>query len=320
MKGLLERYQRVVVGAALVALTATQTSVAAAATPNGGKWVVAASPHVWAAPPTKAPPPPPPPADVETAEQLYGKLDYEAANSVAERVVKLKGQSHDQLMRAYRILAITHAVLDNEEKARDAFIMLLTLDPDFQLDTNLGPKVSTPFSEAKGHWKAQPTKPGIEVQVAVRAQEAGVLRVTTRDPTKMVKKVTVAYRWGNSGEFTTSTIAVGDGVAVEVAASPPGKTRLDYYVQASDERESVVLESGTPQVPKTAFAEAKGAGGGGGKDSGGGFVGSPTFWIIAGAVVVAGGSTAAFFALRPKDPPTQATLTPTIGCGTDKCR
>ncbi len=146
-----------------------------------------------------------------------------------------------------------------------------------------------------------------------------MLRVTTRDPGRLVKKVNVGYRWSSSGEYTTSTIAVGDGVTVEVAASPAGKTRIDYYVQALDEREGVVLESGSPQVPKTAFAEAKGAGGGGG-GGGGGFIGSTTFWIIAGAVVVAGGSTAAFFAFRPKDAPTQATLTPTINCGGDKCR
>src|SRR5262249_55008325 len=58
------------------------------------------------------------PADVETAEQLYAKLDYDKANEIAERVVKQKSLSHDQLVRAYRILAVTDAILDKEEAAR----------------------------------------------------------------------------------------------------------------------------------------------------------------------------------------------------------
>ena len=78
------------------------------------------------------------PADVETAEQLYAKLDYEQANAVAERVVKKSGLTHDQLVRAYRVLAVTYAVLDKEEQARDAFLQLLTYDADYQADPNLG--------------------------------------------------------------------------------------------------------------------------------------------------------------------------------------
>jgi hypothetical protein len=76
----------------------------------------------------------------------------------------------------------------------------------------------------------------------------------------------------------------------------------------------VVLEHGNAQSPKTTFAESKGAAGGGGEASGG-FFGSTTFWILAGALAVAGGGAATYFALRPQDPPTSATLTPVLNCG-----
>src|SRR6476620_2185120 len=65
------------------------------------------------------------PADVETAEQLYAKLDYEQAKAVAERVVKKQGLTHDQRVRAYRVLAVTSAILDDQEEAREAFLQLL---------------------------------------------------------------------------------------------------------------------------------------------------------------------------------------------------
>lgn len=261
------------------------------------------------------------PADVDTAEQLYAKLDYEAAKSVAERVLKKSNLTHDQLVRAYRVLAVTAAILDAHEEAQEAFLQLLTLDPDYTVDPNLGPKVTQPFMEARGQYRTLTSKPGVEVVTNVRT-DGGQLRVTTRDPRKMVKKVTVGYRWTSSGEYTVSQIAVGDGVPVEVAAAPAGRTRLDFYAQALDERDNAVLESGNPAVPKSAFAEAGAKGGGGpgaGGGGGGGVLSSPFFWILAGAAV-AGGGTALFFALRPEDPATKASLAPQIRCGSDICK
>lgn len=263
-----------------------------------------------------------PPADVETAEQLYAKLDYEQANSVAERVVKKNGLTHDQLVRAYRVLAVTYAVLDKEEQARDAFLQLLTYDAEYQADPNLGPKVNTPFMEARGSFRSLSSKPGIEVSANV-STGGGNLRVTTRDPTRIVKRVNVGYRWTSSGDYTVTQINPGEAVvAIEVAAAPPGRTRLDFYVQALDDRENAVLEAGNPSVPKSAFAEAGARAGGGGdkggKTEGGSIFSSPIFWIVAGAAV-AGAGTAAYFAFRPQDPASSASLSPVIFCGSDRC-
>ena len=260
------------------------------------------------------------PADVETAEQLYAKLDYEQANAVAERVVKKSGLTHDQLVRAFRVLAVTYAVLDNEEKAKDAFLQLLTYDGDYQADPNLGPKVNTPFMEARGSFRSLSTKPGVEVSASV-STNGGTLRVTTRDPTHIVKKVNVGYRWTSSGEYSVAPIAPGEAVAVEVTAAPAGRTRLDFYVQALDERDNAVLEAGNPNVPKSAFAEAGGTGpgkGGGVKAENSSVFSSAIFWVLAGAAV-AGGGTALFFALRPQDPPSSASLAPVIRCGAERC-
>jgi hypothetical protein len=260
------------------------------------------------------------PADVETAEQLYAKLDYEQANAVAERVVKKNALTHDQLVRAYRVLAVTYAVLDKEEQARDAFLQLLTYDADYQADPNLGPKVNTPFMEARGSFRSLPTKPGIDVSASV-STNGGTLRVTTRDPTRIVKRVNVGYRWTSSGEYSVSQINPGESVAVEVGAAPAGRTRLDFYVQALDERDNAVLEGGNPNVPKSAFAEAgaaRGGGGNGGKSEGGSIFSSPFFWTFVGAAAI-GGGTALFFALRPNDPPSSAQLSPIIRCGSDRC-
>src|SRR4029079_528650 len=124
----------------------------------------------------------------------------------------------------------------------------------------------------------------------------------------------------SSGEYAVAPFTPGEAVAVEVSAAPLGRTRLDFYVQALDDRENAVLEAGNPSVPKSAFAEAgiSSVGGRGGKPEGSSVFSSPFFWIFAGAAV-AGGGTALFFALRPQDPPSKAALSPVIACGDARC-
>lgn len=270
--------------------------------------------------------PPPPtglvaPADVETAEQLYAKLDYEGARSVAERVLQKSGLSHEQLVRAYRVLAVTAAILDDADASREAFFQLLVLDPEYSVDMNLGPKVSNPFVEARGTYRSLPQKPGVEVSAAVRT-DGGRLRVTTRDPRYVISKVLVGHRWTSTGDFSISEIAVGTGVPVEVPPAPAGRTRLDYWAQGLDAKDNVILEAGNAQVPKSAFAEAASKPGGGGaigKEEGGSVFSSPVFWVVTGALLLGGGATA-FFLIRPDQETTAAALTPAIRCGADPCR
>ncbi len=260
--------------------------------------------------------------DVETAEQLYGKLDYEQANAVAERVAKRGGLTHEQLARTYRILAVTHAILDKEEQARDAFLQLLICDADYQADSNLGPKVNMPLMEARGTLRSLPSRPGIDVATTL-STAGGSLRIATRDPTHVVRRVSVGFRWASSGDYAVSQISSSESVAsVEIPAAPRGRTRLDFYVQALDERDSIVLEAGSPNGPKSAFAEVVDRGTSRraklGDEEGGSIFSSPLFWIVAG-VAVAGAGTAGYFVLRPNAAPTSASLSPLLLCGSERC-
>jgi hypothetical protein len=274
-----------------------------------------------------APPKPKPgakaePGDVETAEQLYTKLDYDRANELAERLTKSRNLTHDQLVRAWRVLAVTNAILDKEEAARDAFLQLLVFDPEYTVDAALGPKVSTPFVEARGQFRSLPSKPGIDVIANVRS-DGGQLRVTLRDPTRIAKRVSVGWRWTSSGDYVVSQLPPSDGT-VEVAAATGGRTRLDFYAQAVDERDNAVFEAGNAQVPKSAFAEPgpkppPAAGTTAKPASSGSVFSSPIFWVAAGVVAV-GGGTALLLAVRPEDPPTRALLNPVIRCGPEICK
>ncbi len=282
---------------------------------------LATSQHAFGAGKQEAP-------DIAVAERLYLELDYEGANKEADRLVRQSGISHDQLVRGYRVLGITYATLNQEKAARDAFVLLLTYAPEYPLDPNLGPKVQAPFQEARGFWRAQQSRPGIEVASDVRARAGGFLRVTTRDPTHVTTRVVVGYRWGSRGAFTTTTAAVGDGVPVEVSPAPAGVARLDYFAQGVDAREVAAFELGNPTLPKSTLvatgapeAVTVAASTPARVDSTGGHsvFASPLFWTAA-AVVVAGGAVGGYVLFRPDDPSTMASATPRLVCGQAVCR
>ena len=170
--------------------------------------------------------------------------------------------------------------------------------------------------EARGQFRSLPTKPGLEVVASIRT-DGGQLHVTARDPTKLARTVKVGWRWTSSGDYTVTSLPVGEGNVEVAAGARAGRTRLDYYAQALDDRDNSVFEAGSAAVPKTAFADlgpkstgavAGGTGPKGEDKKSGGILSSPIFWVITGAVVV-GGATAAFFVFR-KDEPRPARCSP----------
>jgi hypothetical protein len=270
--------------------------------------------------------------ELEHAEQAVRDLEYEVANQVAARLVQAHGLTHDQLVRSYRILASTDAVLGKEAAAREAFQQLLLYEPTFEADANLSPKVRAPFMEAQGVARAQPVQPGIDVAVTLRPNTAGTIRVTTRDPTGVARRGTVSYRWSDAGAFTVAPVAIAKGATVDLPPPPQGTTRLDYYVEIFDERDDAIFESGTAAAPKSATVDLSAPV----VTPGGGevartepaphrtFLASPIFWTVTG-VVLAGVATGLYFAVRPENktiespgvpsPATSATLVPVLQCG-----
>jgi hypothetical protein len=265
-------------------------------------------------------------SDIDSAEKYYANLDYQNANAIAARAIAGNGLTHDQLIRAYKLLGLTFATLGKEDDAREAFTTLLMMSPDFELDPNLSPKVTGPFLEARGYWRGQSQKPGVEVVATVHSNDSARLVVTIRDPNHIVSNVNLGYRWGADGTFATRPLAIGDGVTVNVPASPnPSESRLDYYVQGMDARDNIVYEIGNALAPKSAVVDApvvaaaplvagERSAGGGSKS----ILASPYFWAAAAAVVV-GGVVGGYFAFRPKEPG-GATLTSAADCGGMPCR
>jgi hypothetical protein len=266
--------------------------------------------------------------DLAAAEQAYVDMDFDKANTMVEALSRRGGLTHEQLVRTYKLLGRTHAILNHEKEARDAFVLLLTVSPDEREDRNLPPRVVARMQEARGVVSSYAMRPGVEASASLVPGDGGSLRVTTRDPTHVVRQVVVGWRWGAAGPFSTANVAAAETVEQPLSSAPPGAARLDYYAQAIDDRNDVVFEAGSAAAPKTALVPVAPAGGGAGAErteGGGGksVFASPVFWIVTG-VVLAGAGTGVYFATRKaKDettPPSASDLSPVLVCGMARCQ
>lgn len=255
--------------------------------------------------------------DVSTAENAYASVDYATALAASERVLKQSALPHDTLVRATRVAALSRAALGDTDQSREYFIALLAYEPDYKLDAKLGPRFQEPFSEARAYWLAQGRKPGMDVQPLVKYTSGGVLKVTTRDPLNVIKKVQVAYRWAPAREYVTTSLPSG-AQQIDIPEARKGSTRLDYYVRALDAKDNGVFEEGMPDSPKAVFVTEppKVAA----ADEKSGVFSGPVPWIVGGALVV-GGGILAFFALRPTNvnPATHARATFGASCAGQPC-
>jgi hypothetical protein len=260
-------------------------------------------------------------AALEAAEQAYADLDYASAIRHADEAIAHGALGHAALVRAYRVSAVSHAALEQSGPAKDAFRKLLTIDPEYELDRALSPKVQTPYFEARGDWRAELVHPGLDVTSLLAQNEPGTLRVTTRGFAGLVKEVVVGFRWGLAGQPATMHLAPSARMDVPVPAPPLGTSRCEYWVQALDEHDDVLFEVGNPLMPKTAFLPApQGAASPWGPTRSGseaplhqgGLLASPVFWTVA-AVVVVGAGVGTYFALAKRSPST-VSLSPAFGC------
>jgi len=265
-----------------------------------------------------------PEGDLAVAENAYAGLDYANASAKAEEVLAQRGLGHDVLVRATRVAALSHAALGHSEKSKEYFVLLLGYDPDFKVDTKLGPRFNEPFAEARGYWHAQGRKPSMDVQAVVQYGQAGQIRVVTVDPLGTIKRVSVAYRWAPARDYTNVSVEPGTR-SVDIPQSPSGAGRFDYHVRALDSKDNAVFEEGSAEGPKTVIVNepARGSGGGGGAAVGEekkSIFGSPFFWGGA-ALVVAGAAVGGFFLLRPTDysPSTTGRTAFGASCGGARC-
>jgi len=268
--------------------------------------------------------------ELERAESAYASMDYETARMIATKLSIQRGIHHDALLRITRLVMLTNAALGDRNQAEEAAIMLLMYDPGFSLGQGVSPKMREPMQVARMYWRDRGAVPGLEVRAVPSASQRSYLRVTTRDPSHVVRRVEVSFRWGTVGPFSKRVSALGKGVEVSLPTRPKGVLVLEYFAQGFDEHDNVVFENGSSHAPKTARVETAAPLAATTsvrekplrEEEGDSVFSSPVFWMVVGAVVV-GGAAGTYFGTRPAEenvvPSNRAALGPTLICGGASC-
>ena len=257
---------------------------------------------------------------LEAARAAYWKLDYEEARTLAEAVLAVPGLEHAEFVEATKLDALSLAALGKDDAARAAFIALLECQPQYELDPKLGPRFRTPYFDARDYWRAQASFPSIDV--AYRSEDRA-LHAEVRDPRGTVQRVVIGVR-SEGDAFTLAEGTSARGARLEITAE-----RVEYYAQARNARDQIVLEVGNPMQPRAlvvpprivapplrdanviAVAEKRMPVP---SDKAPGVLASPWFWVGAG-VVVTGLAVGGYFVFRGSSDSGQIVARPELRCG-----
>lgn len=187
-------------------------------------------------------------ARLARAEAAYRAVDFEAQRREASLALTAGGASSAELVQIYRLLGIAHAALGDADAARGAFLRLLALDPEIELERLLSPRLRAPYMEARGYWDLESVRFGADV----RPMEGGTAaEVQLRDPLRMVSRLRVLAL--GPPEHVLSELAPSERLTVrlEVGALPSGAERRLALLDAHG---NTLLLRRLPEPPRTTNA------------------------------------------------------------------
>lgn len=191
----------------------------------------------------------------------YAELDYAHAIELLEQARK-ESLTKEEKVVTYQTLAMARVALGQSDAARSDFERLLRIDPSFQLDRSVAPKVRAVFEEAK----ARAATSGKSLGSAMPQVTATLSPSSPREGRPVV--VSVAYPGGvatrmalyhrRAGESAFSRVIV-DGHDGTFSATLPGLAvqapGLEYHVVLLDDAGADVATAGTLGQPLTASVE-----------------------------------------------------------------
>ncbi|MFT5355807.1 MAG: hypothetical protein ACI9KE_003026 [Polyangiales bacterium] len=223
------------------------------------------------------------------AEAAYGEIDFERALEEASAALEEGGYDPRDLARIYELIGMAAAANGEEERSRDAYIRLLALTPEAEVDTNLAPRLRSPFMEAKGYWASRSDVLGVEARF-VEARH--LLRVELVDPLGMATDVIVRSRAAGTAEYTEHN----DVASASTTVPLPEVSQIEYVVEVLDENGNQVAVLGSEDEPMIGGDAATALGPVEGEVESSGV---PVWvWVGLGVVAVGAAATGLYLGLR----------------------
>jgi hypothetical protein len=219
------------------------------------------------------------------AKDEYDRLEFDRAARTLQRAIEYSKNCRWDLAEIYRLKAYVDAVNAERERCQRAFEILLALDPDFQMPSDVPPKIQNCFEDAKRvpverrelrlvHTAPTEVQPNAPVSLAVKVI----------DPLRLVDQIQVYFRRESMKIFTVVTARSDENVSVVIPALsvPPDEKgyKMEYFVRAVDRWEGTLAEAGSSRTPNRFGVAAA--------DLSEGPTGHWWFWAGIGAAVIAG--------------------------------
>jgi len=200
--------------------------------------------------------------NLERAEKLFRQTDYRRALKVVARALKDPGNGPESLVAAYKLQGLCYAALGRKKQSVNAFLKLLSIDPEYKLSKYISPKLSPPFYRAAGRiQKMKPITLVHEPPESVDKLAGTRLDVSLdADPSGLGREVRLCLQYEDGSERTQKKSLKGPGkVSFELSADAKGEEAY-YFIELANRYGAVLkklndagkpfrLQAGKEKIP-----------------------------------------------------------------------
>lgn len=183
----------------------------------------------------------------------YDELDYAKSIDLLNKALA-ETLTKEEKVATYKTLAFAHVAVDKPDEAQKDFEQLLTVDPSFQMDRTVSPRVRVVFEKAQARiattgLPSVDGTAGLRPEVTPRAPREGqTVSLRASYPGGMATKMVVFYRSRGQNKYNKIDVRPGPGSSA-FQTSIPGMDvaapALEYYVNMVDEGGAGVASAGS---------------------------------------------------------------------------
>jgi hypothetical protein len=209
--------------------------------------------------------PPVSPDLIQRGRDLFEDQRYEESIQTLSGALVRPNMTREQKIEMYRLLALDHITLGDNEEAESFVRALLGLQPDYELPKNESPRFRDFFSAVRSKWEAE-GRPGLVTDQSAQkpvllrhrsppeaeAKERLILSAQVDDPDHRVMSVKLFFRWGNTGKFSEETTQYDPGTGTVRAIFPASSIHppfVSYYMLAKDKTGVPIASNGDADAP-----------------------------------------------------------------------
>ena len=194
---------------------------------------------------------------VKAGVAAYEDLEYGKSVELLKKALR-ETLTKEERVVTYRTMAFAHVALNKPDDAREDFESLLRIDPSYQPDRTISPRVRTVFEAAKAHvaTSAQPVgdenrTPAVQPRITPAEPRAGQPVSLRLDyPGGVAVKVELFYRTRGQNRFSSVEVAGHAGhFEVTVPGLHVGAPAFEWYLLLLDDTGSAVATAGSRGQP-----------------------------------------------------------------------